>query len=304
MSQWPWMARPDFNLLIALDVLLEERNVARAARRLRLSPSAMSRTLARLRKTMGDPLLVRSGRGLVPTPRATELGGRVTQVVDDVTSILRPAERLDLPALERTFNLRAPDGFVENFGPALIERVSADAPRVRLRFVQKLEKESDALRSGAADLETAVVTEATSPELRTRALFRDRFVGAVRKRHPLSKGRVTAKRYAAARHVLVSRRGLDRSAVDDALDSHGLRRDIATIVSGFAAALNLARASDLVATIPERQTGNLRDGLFTFPLPFDLPQITISLLWHPRFEADAAHRWLRDCVFEVCANRR
>ena len=116
------MTTPDFNLLITLDVLLAEGSVSRAAERLRLSPSAMSRALARLRKTTGDPLLVRAGRGLVPTPRALELRERVGQLVEDSQAVLRPATRLDLRQLTRTFTLRTRDGFVENFGPALIAR--------------------------------------------------------------------------------------------------------------------------------------------------------------------------------------
>ena len=115
---------PDLNLLITLNVLLEEGSVARAAQRLRLSPSAMSRALARLRETTGDPLLVRAGRGLVPTPRALELRERVGVLVQDAEAVLRPAEALDLNQLTRTFTLRTSDGFVENFGPPLIARIN------------------------------------------------------------------------------------------------------------------------------------------------------------------------------------
>ena len=106
------MARPDFNLLVALDVLLAEGNVTRAAQRLRLSASAMSRALARLREATGDPLLVRAGRGLVPTPRALELRERVSQLVQDGEAVLRPAEKLNLKQIERIFTLRTSEGFV------------------------------------------------------------------------------------------------------------------------------------------------------------------------------------------------
>ena len=100
------MPKPDLNLLVTLDVLLAEGNVARAAQRLRLSPSAMSRALARLRETTGDPLLVRAGRGLVPTPRALELRDQVSQLVQDTEAVLRPAGQPDLGQLVRTFTLR------------------------------------------------------------------------------------------------------------------------------------------------------------------------------------------------------
>lgn len=294
------MPRPDLNLLVTLDVLLAEGSVARAARRLRLSPSAMSRALARLRETTGDPLLVRAGRGLVPTPRALALRERVGQLVRDGEAILRPAEKLDLKRLVRTFTLRTSEGFVENFGSDLIARVGAAAPGVRLRFVQKPDKDSAPLRDGIVDLETGVVGRTTGPEVRAQSLFRDRFIGVVRNGHPLCLGRITPRRYATGRHILVSRRGLDEGPIDEALKPFGLER-VVTIVDGFAAALALARASDLIASVPERHTGNLRAGMHSFPLPVAIPEITVSLLWHPRLDGDPAHRWLRGLVRAACA---
>jgi DNA-binding transcriptional LysR family regulator len=145
------MSRPDLNLLVTLDVLLAEGSVARAARRLRLSPSAMSRALARLRETTGDPLLVRAGRGLVPTPRAIELRERVSQLVQDGEAVLRPTEKLNLKQLARTFTLRTSEGFVENFGPSLMARMGDEAPGVRLCFVQKPDKDSTSLRDGSVE---------------------------------------------------------------------------------------------------------------------------------------------------------
>ena len=295
------MARPDLNLLVTLDVLLVEGSVAAAARRLRLSPSAMSRALARLRATTGDPLLVRAGRGLVPTLRALELRERAGQLVQDAEELLRPARKLALRKLVRTFTIRTSEGFVENFGPALIARVAADAPGVRLCFVQKADKASTSLREGSVDLETGVVDAQTGPEVRVQALFRDSFVGVVRAGHPLCDGEITAARYAAASHVAVSRRGLARGPIDDALQPLGLERQVVTIVGGFSTALALARACDLVASVPQRHTGNLRAGMWSFALPVPLPEITVSLLWHPRLHADLAHRWLRGCVRDVCA---
>jgi DNA-binding transcriptional LysR family regulator len=294
------MSNPDFNLLLTLDAVLSEGSVAHAARRLRLSPSAMSRALARLRQTTGDPLLVRAGRGLVPTPRAIELREKVSQLVLDVEAVLRPTETPDLKQLVRTFTLRTSEGFVENFGPALIARAQEEAPGVRLCFVQKLNKESTSLRDGTVDLETGVVGSAMGPEVRAKALFRDCFIGVVRMEHSLSQGKVTPALYATARHISVSRRGLDQGPIDEALKAFGLEREIVTIVGGFSTALALARTSDLVATVPERHTGRLRAGMHSFSLPFPAPEITVSLLWHPRLDADPAHRWLRGLVLEIC----
>ncbi|MDB5952047.1 MAG: transcriptional regulator, LysR family [Massilia sp.] len=298
------MATLDLNLLITLDVLLAEQSVARAADKLGLSPSAMSRALARLREATGDPLLVRAGRALVPTPRALELRERVSRLVEDGVAVLRPAEHLDLGRLLRTFTLATGEGFVDNFGPDLIARTAVDAPGVRLRFMHKSDKDSAALQDGSVDLETGVVGKGTAPQVHAQALFRDRLVGVVRSAHPLSRAAITPAAFADWGHIGVARRGGDRglmSAIDEALGALGLERCFATTVSGFGSALALARASDLIATVPERHTGNLRAGMLSFPLPVATPEVTVSMLWHPRLHADAAHRWLRGCVRDSCA---
>ena len=296
------MTTPDLNLLLTLDVLLQEGSVARAAQRLHLSPSAMSRTLARLRATTGDPLLVRAGRGLVPTPRALDLRERIGPLVQEAQGLLRPAKKLRLKQLTRTFTLRVRDGFVENFGVALLERIQREAPSVRLRFVQKTNRDSTPLRDGSVDLDTGVVGAAAAPELRVQALFQDRFVGVVRPGHALCQGQITPARYADGRHVVISRQGQIGGPIDEALQTQGLEREVATIVDSFSAALALARHTDLIATVPERHTTQLRSGLHSFPLPVPAREITVSMLWHPRLHADAAHRWLRGCVREVCAS--
>lgn len=298
------MTAPDFNLLRTLDVLLTERSVARAADRLALSPSAMSRALARLRAVTGDPLLVRAGQRLVPTPRALELRDQVRHLVDEVGAVLRPAEAVNPARLARTFTLRTSEGFVENFGAELLRCVHRDAPNVRLRFLPKANKDSAPLRDGTVDLETGVVEENTSPELRAQALIRDRYVGVVRKGHPLSKGRITPQRYATGQHISVFRGGFGDDPIDEALAAFSVKRDVVVaIIGGFSSALAVARASDLLVTVPERHSGTLRTGMHTFPLPFATKPFTISLLWHPRLDADPAHRWLRGCVKEACAGR-
>lgn len=295
------MTAPDLNLLITLDVLLAEGSVAKAGRRLNLSASAMSRALSRLRQTTGDPLLVRAGRGLVPTPRALELRERVRQVVLDAEAVLLPAATFDLREVKRTFTLRTSDGFVENFGARILARAAQEAPGMRLRFLQKLSKDSTPLRDGSVDLDTGVVGEDTGPEVRMRAIFRDRFIGVVHRDHPLAQGEVTVARYAEGRHVLVSRRGTDTGVMDGHLRALGFERKVVTTVSGFSAALALARGADLIATVPEQHTHHLRAGMFSFELPFQSEPIRVSMFWHPRLDADPAHRWLRSCVYEICS---
>lgn len=298
------VTHPDLNLLAVLDALLAEGSVTRAARRLRLSPSAMSRALARVRAATGDPLLVRSGRALVPTPRATELRASVSVLVRDAEAVLTPRAAPDLRRLSRTFALRASDGFVETFGLALLERLREEAPAVRLRFVQKPDKDGAHVREGSVDLETAVVDATVFPELRTQALFEDRLIGVVSAEHALSKGKMTAARYAASSHVTVSRPMLERGPIDAALETLGLRRESSVVVGGFASAIAIARTSDLVATVPERHTEGLRVGVHAFALPLSTPGFTVSMIWHPKLDADPVQRWLRACVREVCGRDR
>lgn len=299
------MANVDLNLLTALDALLAEGSVAGAARRLKLSASAMSRTLARLRVATGDPLLVRAGRGLVPTPRATELRGRVRELAQEAQAVLRPATgNSRVPATDRTFTIRANEGFVEVFAASLVSVVRERAPGVRLCFAPKPDKNVRALREGLADLEIGVVGE-TGPEFHVRRLFRDRFVGVARIGHPLlASGKVTPERYATFNHVVVSRRGIAEGPVDSELNALGLVRSIVAVVPGFRAAVQIARDSDLVALVTHSFLRSIRDGtegVVSFALPVHTPEITVSQIWHPRTHADAGHRWLRRLVMEVCS---
>lgn len=306
------MTEPDLNLLIALDVLLAEGSVAGAARRLGLSASAMSRTLSRLRAVTGDPLLVRAGRHMVLTPYAEEIRERTQNAAFEARAVLRPSSTvLNLSTLERTFTLRSNDGFVVAFGASLIAAVAAVAPKVCLHFAPKPEKSAKSLREGRVDLEISVLGD-MGPEIRLQTLFRDRFMGIVRKGHPLAQETaMTAAQYASFGHVVVSRREGHRGPVDIALAELGLERRIAAVVPGFSAALAVAQASDLVALVPSSFLINQpvadREGfaatLHVFELPVKTREITISQMWHPRSEVDPAHRWLRQLVLSVCRQR-
>jgi DNA-binding transcriptional LysR family regulator len=212
---------------------------------------------------------------------------------------------LDLKSLECAFTMRAREGFVEAFAAKLVAGAVAEAPRVRLCFAPKPNKDVGALRDGVIDLEIGVPGE-TGPEVRVQALFRDHFVGVVREGHPLmTKGEVTAARYAACGHVVASRRGSAKGPVDDALSALGLARTVVAVVPTFSAALAVASASNLVALVTHSYVSEVKDQarmrLQCFPLPVRTEPITVSQMWHPRMEADHAHGWLRALVRRVCS---
>lgn len=288
----------DLNLLTALDCLLTEGSVVAAAEKMHQSPSAMSRTLGRIREELNDPVLVRAGRKLVPTPRAEAMRESVREVVEQANSLLRSGRPLDLKTLERTFIIRAGEGFVASFGSRLLERLRKSAPLVRVVFAPEGREDVEALREGRVELDIGVAGQ-TGPEIRIQRLFRDRYVGVVRKGHPLSGGRLTLRKYADAEHIGVSRRGRMESPVDKELESRGYRRRVVAVVASFGEAMSIVRASDLVAAVPYVLAGVESGGVHFFPLPVSTDVITVSHMWHPRLEADPAHLWLRQCVREI-----
>ena len=298
----------DLNLLKALDVLLEEGSVTGAARRLGLSFSAMSRTLSRLRETTGDPLMVRAGRKLVPTPHALTLKDRVHTLAGEVHAVLRPAATEVAPAqLDLTFTIRAGGGFVEMLSTALVAAVSKSAPDARLRFMHRSEEDRSLLREGAVDLEISK-RSTSAPEMRRQLLFRDQYVGVARKGHPLLSGaKIDLQSYVTAKHVASSHFGESREPADEVLGGADLRRRVQVVVPGYLDAMRIAAHSDLLAVVPQSCLGNtfLKGyagslGLSHFILPVALPQVQITALWHPRVDADPTQRWFRQLVSTVC----
>ena len=170
------MSTYDLNLLIALHILLSEGSVSAAARRLHLSNSAMSRTLSRIRDAFGDPILIRAGRSLVPTPRALELKERLRPLLDQAEALRRQASAPDLRQLDREFTIRANEGFIIEHGTTLLNAIANEAPNVLLHFAVKAKKDAKALREGRIDLDIDVLGH-SSPEIRCQTLLRDRFVG-------------------------------------------------------------------------------------------------------------------------------
>ncbi|MFI7090557.1 LysR family transcriptional regulator [Streptomyces lydicus] len=285
----------DLNLLRALDALLQENSVTRAAERLGTSPAAASRTLARLRRAVGDPLLVRAGQEMVPTPRARELREEVGALLRGCDNVLRPGAGFDAVHLRRTFTVQATDLILAGLAGTLTDRIHAEAPHVDVVFLPEALEGGPALRQGLVDVELGVLGP-LDPEIRTQRLTRMTLVGIARSGHPLFDGRIDARRFAAADHIGISRHGKRLGPIDDALAERGLRRRLAVVVPSHTSAMMLARNSDLVAlTLADWLPDTLAAlGLRTFPLPLDLAPLDFGMAWHPRNASDPGHRWFRD----------
>ncbi|GAA1952580.1 LysR family transcriptional regulator [Kitasatospora viridis] len=293
----------DLNLLLALDVLIEESGVRGAALRLHLSEPAMSRTLGRIRKALGDPVLVRAGRTMVPTPRALEIHAEVRDVVERARALFLTAGQVDLATVVRTFTVIAFDGLPAAFGPALLARVRDQAPGVRLRFLTESHLDEPVLREGVADLEVGVI-DSRQPEIQVEHLFDERMVGVARQGHPLLRRTVTPERFAAAEHLVVSRRGRMSGPVDQALHELGLSRTVSATVGSLASSFFVLRDTDLVGLAPTQGLPMAEAlGLVAFPVPLALPPLPFAMAWHPRHGADPAHRWLRGTVRELVLDR-
>jgi DNA-binding transcriptional LysR family regulator len=281
----------DLNLLVALDALLEENSVAAAADRLHLSAPAMSRTLARIRKATGDDILVRTGRTMTPTPRALALREETRELVRRASAVLTPVTNLDLSTLEREFALRCHDALVTALAPPLIAAISPLAPKVSLRFLAESATE---LARGRTDLEIGA-DEPARPEIAAETIATDRMVAVVRSGDPLASGELTPERFAAARHVNVSRRGRLRGPVDEQLADRGLDRRVLAALPTTSAALDLVANNGVVTVVAERlcRPAWAGLGLLARPLPFDLPPVPVIMSWHHRHDSDPAHAWLR-----------
>jgi DNA-binding transcriptional LysR family regulator len=284
----------DLNLLRTLEALLAAGSVTGAAERLHLSVPATSHALARLRELTGDPLLVRAGRRLVPTPRAVAMREPVTQLIAQAAALVQPPRGDDLAASERSFVVRAPDGFGIAFGAALAAALAADMPRARLRFVTEAQDDPGALRDGRVDLDIGTFRP-RDPEIEVIDLFRQGLVAVARAGHLLAARPATARRYAEQAHVDVQRRAGAPSAVDDALAELGLARRVVLTVAHASAAPVVASRGNLVATLSERLARAMAPGLglVVVPLPFLPRGETVVMAWHPRHAADPAHAWLR-----------
>ncbi|MEV6831063.1 LysR family transcriptional regulator [Amycolatopsis sp. NPDC051102] len=297
----------DANLAVALDALLTEQSVTRAAARLQTSPAAMSRTLARLRRVLQDPLLVRAGQAMVPTPRAEALRDEAAAVVRRLEALLTPSGGIDPAALRRTFTVQASDLVGAALAPGLLALARREAPGVSLRVLAEEWEAGPALREGRVDLEVGAIDH-VDPETRVEDLVQLRMAAGVRAGHPLDGENLTPAALAAAEHVTVSRRGRFTGPLDAALAEHGLSRRVGVVLPSHLAAMALAAAGDAVCLVAVERPGEppspLGDpargmGLRLLDIPLPLPPVVIGMAWHPRHTADGGHQWLRGAVRRV-----
>lgn len=295
----------DLNLLAALDALLSTGSVSAAAERMHLSAPAMSHTLARIRDALGDPVLVRAGRKLIPTPRAQAMREPVRRLIADARLLMQPDGGVPLARLEREFTVRSPEGMGIVYGATLLAALRRDLPLARLRFVPESDSDAMALREGRIDLDVGTLFD-RGPEIQTLLLYEQRIVGVVKSGHKLLATRVTPKRFAAQQHVAVTRRGKPREPIDTLLAEHGCARQVALTVPSAYGALMAAARSTMVACVPEplARTVAASLGLEIFKLPVAVPLEQMLQAWHPRDAVDPAHRCLRDAVEVVSRDTR
>ncbi|UTY56082.1 LysR family transcriptional regulator [Massilia sp. erpn] len=299
------MQMPDMNLLVALDILLEEGSVVGAAQRMHLSAPAMSRTLSRLREAIGDPVLVRAGRGLTPTPRALELRDQVRGLVEQAHAVFHAGREVDLATLERTFSIRANDVFVGTYGGQLREAMRAKAPNAVLRFVPEGDIDDGALREGRIDLYISA-TRDFGADIKVQTLFNTTFVGLAREDHAIFDAPIDPARLVAYDHISVSRRGRAYGPTATMLAEHKLQQRVALIAPNFHSAIFALADSDLVLPLlPRAMLHNIEKlgmKLRHFELPLPLTPVTIVQAWHPRLDNDHAHRWLRQTIKQTCSS--
>lgn len=298
----------DLNLLVVLDALLQEGSVTGAARRLHLTPPAVSRSLGKLRSITGDDLLVRAGRNLVPTPAAERLRERAHDAVRAAYDVLAPAPAQADADIERTldrvFTIRTgPDNAI-GFGPALLDAVRRRAPKVRVRLVPDGEEAVEALRDGQIDLVLGSPVPAKTETVHRETLLTDRIVVVARRDGGFARscgdGGPTPAAIAAHGHVNREPESDWQKPLDRLLAAEGLGREVVATAPGFAATFALVLRGDLICLAPERLTVPfLSPELRTWPCPLPLPELAIEQCWHHRSHTDPEHRWLRDRVREA-----
>jgi DNA-binding transcriptional LysR family regulator len=300
----PLLAGIDLNLLLALDALVAEESVGKAARKVGLSPSAMSHALGRLRDVVGDPLLVRTGLRMRATPRARAMGPRIAAALTEIGQAIAPEPAFDPAAETRTVRIAAVDFVQSTLFSRLLKWLERRAPRVDFAVLPFGPTSFKDVAAGDVDL--AFAQHYRAPGLHERVVLSEPFVCVLRRGHPALARKLTAARFAQLGHVLVSPRGRSPGAVDRALKKRGLARRVVLAVPNFLAAALVVADSDLVLTAGVRSAQRLATalGLVTVAPPVALPPFQVGMYWHERTEHDAFLSWLRAGIEEVLGAER
>lgn len=287
----------DLTNLVALHVLLEERHVTRAARRLGLTQSSMSHRLQRLRDALNDPLFVRAQGALVPTPRADAIAGPLAAALQALQLAVAPPEPFDPATSRYTLSIALPDLLVPLL-PGLLAELAAVAPHVDVRLTSVAPGLAQSLAAGDPALALAPVGFVDDTTI-ARPLGELRFGVAARRGHPVLDRPLTVARWLAHGHVVVRIGNEGANLVGDALASRGLVRRVGVEVPSFLAGLMIVARSDLLMNAPIPLVNEVAEalGLVVRDAPIALPRVPFALLWHERFHADPAHRWARERVF-------
>jgi DNA-binding transcriptional LysR family regulator len=292
--------RIDLNLLVVFDALLDERNVTHAAARLGYTQPTVSGMLTRLRDLFGDPLFVRTQRGLLATPRAEELTAPLKQLLADSRRLVA-RDVFDPASAEMTFTISSNDYMQRTLLVPFIKALRSEAKQVRLAIAPPIiEGIGDALARGQIDM-AVTIAEFAMPDLLSRLLYRERYVVAVRRQHPLARGStMTVERFCNYDHVLVSPTGGSfEGPADRALAKLKQRRKVRYSVPSFLLVPEILQTDDLVALVPSRLVREHKKQLVVFNPPIEVPGFDVIAVWHPRVHKAMAHRWLRSRLAEI-----
>jgi len=302
------LSRVDLNLLVALDALLGERSVTKAAARIGIGQPAMSHNLARLRELFGDELLTRGPGGMQPTPRALALADPVRIALAQIETLVSREESFNPATADRVFRIGLPDSIEVLVGPALLAYVCANAPGIRFRFYaaegQSLLDDLDADR---LDLGIGVgAFSGGQAHHKRRLLATDSYLVMFNAQQVHIKTPISLEDYVRLPHVLTSLRRGERGVVDEALERAGLHRRIALVTPRFVAVPFLVAGSPVISTMHARLASYFADqlGLSLSAPPVELPKLTTSLLWHASYDRDPAHVWLRETIVRVSLEER
>jgi DNA-binding transcriptional LysR family regulator len=287
----------DLNLVKVLDALARDISVARAARRLGVTPSAISHALARLRVMLTDPVVVRSGRSLRLTPRALALAPVAASMCEAARGLLADAPDTDPRSWQDTIRILGSDYALAAWVFPALAIARTDAPGVRFAALSLDAAEWERqLIDGAADLAIRDQQPA-NPKLRWLTLTKEHYVVVMRSDHPLSRGRLNLEKYCRAEHALVSvSGGAFQGSVDAQLAESGMARNIIVSVPSFLAGIDLARQSNVLLSIPARLAQTYRGLLASRVLPVPSPSFDVTLVWHARTDASRPHAWFRALV--------